>query len=167
MKLIEQHPRADEGVGAAYGAGVGDGFELGAEVGVATGADVGDGVVGGYVTSHLPLQDPSHLSLLSWHQTLFGWEHSVNGGQEQHPTPSAVGGCVGDGVGWLVVDGGGGVVGGLGADEVIVTSAQLKNCSGQVVPRVPSFGYGGVQSPKPGVQYDSGRTSFFELAPLK
>jgi len=67
LKLIEQHPRVDVGVGAgAYGAGVGGGFQLlGAEVGLATGADVGDGVVGGYVTSHLPLQDPSHLSLLS------------------------------------------------------------------------------------------------------
>ena len=58
-------------------------------------------------------------------------------------------------------------MGGVGADATIVTSAQLKNCSGQVVPRVPSFGYGGVQSPNPGVQYDSGKTSFFEFAPLK
>lgn len=31
-------------------------------------------------------------------------------------------------------------------------SAQLKNCSGQVVPRVPSLGYGGVQSVTPTVQ---------------
>lgn len=34
----------------------------------------------------------------------------------------------------------------------IETSPQLKNCSGHVVPRVPSLGYGGVQRDKPVVQ---------------
>ena len=45
------------------------GFSVGLGVGLATGGEVG---VEGYEISHLPLQDPSQRSLLSWHQTLFG-----------------------------------------------------------------------------------------------
>mmetsp|Transcript_18275 Transcript_18275/g.39477 ORF Transcript_18275/g.39477 Transcript_18275/m.39477 type:complete len:99 (+) Transcript_18275:3595-3891(+) len=54
-----------------------------------------------------------------------------------------------------------GVEGATGLEAAIFTSAQLKNCSGQVVPLVPSLGYGGVHSFTPDVQYDPGR---FECA---
>ena len=66
---------SDTGVGAGVEFGeVGAGVELG-EVGAgafdgtlvvfSVGLGVGFEVVGGYDTSHLPLQDPSHRSLLS------------------------------------------------------------------------------------------------------
>ena len=48
---------------------------------------------------------------------------------------------------------GGSVVGAVGVPAgLIVTSAQLKNCSGHVVLLVPSLGYGGVQAVNPEVQ---------------
>jgi len=67
---------------------------------------------------------------------------------EQHPVDDVGGSTIGDLVGDGVVGGdqtgyavdGFGGVGGEGADSVILTSAQLKNCSGHVVPRVPSLG---------------------------
>jgi len=83
-------------------------------------------------------------------------QHDVPDGEDQvgHDVVGATGaGVIGEigatGAMGVAVDGTGGKV---GPDAFILTSAQLKNCSGQVLLRDPSLGYGGVQSVKPEVQ---------------